>query len=319
MCPAHLRFLPVYGGGVRTTEGGTAPPMRAIIVISPATWAIFPEYSAPRAHGGIMKRIMLAAAFGVALIALPGLAQNPQTKSYPLKGASIHDVAPAPGGLVWWTAQQRRKARDPRYQDRLNQARSSWARTPPRTASSEARTARPGSPMAARTPSSATIPKTEKVAVFKLPEETGGYTNLNTPTEDGNGNIWFTGQNGWHGKLDVKTGKVSAWKSPKGRGRLWNDHDAGRQCVVRLAGEFLSRADRPRDRQREGHRAARAEPRHQARLERQQGRSLDVGMERRPDFALLAFDREVGPHSSSRWREGATSTPSMSTTRMSSG
>ena len=52
-----------------------------------------------------MKNILLGATLGAALIALPGLAQTPQTKTYPLKGASIHDVAPAPGGLVWWTAQ----------------------------------------------------------------------------------------------------------------------------------------------------------------------------------------------------------------------
>ena len=32
-----------------------------------------------------MKRILLGAALGVALIALPGLAQTPQTKSFPLQ------------------------------------------------------------------------------------------------------------------------------------------------------------------------------------------------------------------------------------------
>jgi virginiamycin B lyase len=53
-----------------------------------------------------MRSILLGAALGVALIALPGLAQTPQTKSYPLKGVSIHDVAPGLGGQVWWTAQQ---------------------------------------------------------------------------------------------------------------------------------------------------------------------------------------------------------------------
>ena len=53
-----------------------------------------------------MRRILLAATLGVALIALPGFAQTPPTKTFLLPNQTfIHDVAPAPGGLIWWTAQ----------------------------------------------------------------------------------------------------------------------------------------------------------------------------------------------------------------------
>ncbi|HEY7607646.1 MAG TPA: lyase [Alphaproteobacteria bacterium] len=60
-------------------------------------------------------------------------------------------------------------------------------------------------------------PKTKKVTVYKLPEDTG-YTNLNTAAVDRKGDVWFTGQNGIYGKVDVKSGKVTVWKAPKGRG-----------------------------------------------------------------------------------------------------
>jgi virginiamycin B lyase len=60
-------------------------------------------------------------------------------------------------------------------------------------------------------------PKTKKVAIYKLPEDTG-YTNLNTAAFDRKGNVWFTGQTGIYGKVDLKTGKVTVWKAPKGRG-----------------------------------------------------------------------------------------------------
>lgn len=60
-------------------------------------------------------------------------------------------------------------------------------------------------------------PATKKVAIYRLPEDTG-YTNLNTAAVDRKGDVWFTGQTGIYGKVDVKTGKVTVWTAPKGRG-----------------------------------------------------------------------------------------------------
>jgi len=193
-----------------------------------------------------MKRILLGAGLSVALvISGVGLAQQaPQTKSYPLKGASIHDVAPAPGGLVWWTAQGDGKLGilDPKT------GSTKLVALGPNSAPHGVIQGKDGKAWITDGGQNAIVsydPKTEKVTVFKLPEDTGGYTNLNTPTEDGDGNIWFTGQNGWHGKLDVKTGKVSAWKSPKGRGPYgMTTTPDGNVWFVSLANSYLGQIDR---------------------------------------------------------------------------
>jgi virginiamycin B lyase len=55
------------------------------------------------------------------------------------------------------------------------------------------------------------------VRSYPLPAGTP-YANLNTCAFDGDGNLWFTGQSGYVGKVDVKTGQVSVHGSPKGRG-----------------------------------------------------------------------------------------------------
>jgi virginiamycin B lyase len=41
---------------------------------------------------------------------------------------------------------------------------------------------------------------------------------LNTAAFDGNGVLWFTGQSGIYGRLDIETGELEVFDSPKGRG-----------------------------------------------------------------------------------------------------
>ena len=192
-----------------------------------------------------MRRTLLAATLGVALIAVPGLAQTPQTKTFPLPNQTfIHDLAPAPGGLIWWTAQSDGKLGilDPKT------GANKFVTLGPDSAPHGIIQSKDGKAWITDGGQNAIVsydPKTEKVSVYKLPEETGGYTNLNTPTEDGDGNIWFTGQNGWHGKVDVKTGKVSAWKSPKGRGSYgMTTTPDGNVWFVSLANSYLGQVDR---------------------------------------------------------------------------
>ena len=60
-------------------------------------------------------------------------------------------------------------------------------------------------------------PQTEKVMAWKLPDDSG-YTNLNTAVFDKNGIHWFTGQNGFYGRLDPRSGDLKVWKAPRGRG-----------------------------------------------------------------------------------------------------
>lgn len=84
-------------------------------------------------------------------------------------------------------------------------------------------------------------PKTRKVAVYKLPEDTG-YTNLNTAAFDRKGDVWFTGQAGIYGKVDVKTGKVAVWKAPKGRGPYGiTGTKTGDVYYASLAGSYVGR------------------------------------------------------------------------------
>src|SRR3954467_6164188 len=54
---------------------------------------------------GITRRVVVASA---ASVALPALSQQPRTQSWPLNAGrrvGIHDVAPAPDGGVWFSAQ----------------------------------------------------------------------------------------------------------------------------------------------------------------------------------------------------------------------
>ena len=84
-------------------------------------------------------------------------------------------------------------------------------------------------------------PKTKKVAVYKLPEDSG-YTNLNTVALDRKGDAWFTGQNGIYGKVDMKSGKVTVWKAPKGRGPYGiTGTKTGDVYFASLAGSYVGR------------------------------------------------------------------------------
>ncbi len=53
--------------------------------------------------------------------------------------------------------------------------------------------------------------------VWTLPEERPD-ANLNTAAFDGQGRLWFTGQNGIHGVLDPGSGAIEVFDSPRGRG-----------------------------------------------------------------------------------------------------
>jgi virginiamycin B lyase len=83
-----------------------------------------------------------------------------------------------------------------------------------------------------------------KVQVFPLPPGTP-YANLNTAAFDGAGDLWFTGQSGWLGKVAVKTGEVTAKQAPRGRGPYGIcSTPAGDVWWCSLAGSFIARIDR---------------------------------------------------------------------------
>jgi virginiamycin B lyase len=60
-------------------------------------------------------------------------------------------------------------------------------------------------------------PATREVTTYPLPADRPN-ANLNSATFDGDGRLWFTGQNGIYGSLDPESGEMNAYDDPEGRG-----------------------------------------------------------------------------------------------------
>jgi virginiamycin B lyase len=182
-------------------------------------------------------------AFGIAMLAFACTAQAAQVKYYATPaGSHPHDVAPAPDGTVWYTGQHA----------------GNVGRLDPSTGKIEiiplGEGSRPhgvivgpdGGAWITDGGLNANLrvdPKTKEVKVFRLPEELGN-ANLNTGTFDRKGIYWFTGQNGVYGRVDPATGKVEAWKAPKGRGPYGiTTTPAGEVWYASLAGDHIARVD----------------------------------------------------------------------------
>jgi virginiamycin B lyase len=198
---------------------------------------------------GLTRRTALATAGALALLAGTGVrAQDGkrfQMQSWPLKTArstGIHDLAPAPDGGVWFTAQA--------------SGQLGWF--DPKTGASEM------IPLGTRSAPHGVIQGPDKAAwitdggqnaivrvgwpdrkveAFALPGTS--YTNLNTATFDRDGNLWFTGQSGYVGRLAVKTGEVSVKQTPRGRGPYGIcTTPSGEVWFCSLAGSYIARIDR---------------------------------------------------------------------------
>ncbi len=186
-------------------------------------------------RAGLVAIIVTAAALSPAGGASVGFYQLPEN-AYP------HDVAPAADGTVWYSGQ------------RLGVA----GRFDPKTGKAEhiplGRGSAPhgviiapdGAPWFTDGGLNAMVrldPKTRAVQVFRLPS---GFpnANLNTAVFDKQGIVWFTGQSGFYGRADPKTGKVDAWKAPKGFGPYGiAATPSGDVWYCSLAGDFIARID----------------------------------------------------------------------------
>ena len=177
-------------------------------------------------------------------LAAPVLAQDATTQVYELpKGARVHDVAPAPDGTIWYTAQRQGALG-------ILDPKTGKVRHVPLGEKSAPHGVIQGPDGAAWITDSGQNaivrfdPKTGKIDVWKLPEEVG-YANLNTGAFDGDGVHWFTGQNGIYGRLDPKTGKIDVFKDPDGRGPYGiAATPSGDVYYVSLAGSHLAKIDR---------------------------------------------------------------------------
>jgi virginiamycin B lyase len=86
-------------------------------------------------------------------------------------------------------------------------------------------------------------PATRAVKVFPLPKEFAG-ANLNTAVFDKRGIVWFTGQSGVYGRVNPATGKVDAWRAPKGFGPYGiTATPSGEVWYCSLAGDYIAQID----------------------------------------------------------------------------
>jgi len=157
-------------------------------------------------------------------------------------GAHPHDVAAAPDGTVWYTAQHHGAlgVLDPAT-GKVEQISLGKGAAPHGVIVGPDRAAwitEGGQNAIARFD-----PKTREVKLFPLPK---GFenANLNTATFDKNGTLWFTGQSGVYGRVDPASGKVDAWKAPKGYGPYGiATTPSGEVWYASLAGDHIARID----------------------------------------------------------------------------
>jgi virginiamycin B lyase len=166
-------------------------------------------------------------------------------QEYPLPaGVGAHDVwaDPAPGGPVWFSAQRSGEL------GRLDPQTGKVELIPLGFGSSPHGVilGADGAPWLTDSGQNAIVrvdPRTRAVKAWRLPQATG-YANLNTAIFDPAGIHWFTGQSGYYGRLDPKTGDLAVFDAPKGRGP-YGIHVTpdGIVYYASLAGSHIARID----------------------------------------------------------------------------
>ena len=157
-------------------------------------------------------------------------------------GTHPHDVAPAPDGTVWYTAQITGAL------GKLDPVTGETRHIPLGAGSSPhgVIVGPDGAPWITDSGLNAIVrvdSQTEEVQKFSLPAETG-YTNLNTAAFDANGILWFTGQNGIYGRLDPSTSEMQVFEAPRGRGPYGiTTTPDGSIYYASLAGSYVGRID----------------------------------------------------------------------------
>jgi virginiamycin B lyase len=195
----------------------------------------------------IANRLARRSAQTLAAIALAmgsALAATPAFDSFALPaGTAPHDVAPAPDGTVWYTAQ----------------AQGSVGRLDPRTGKIERVSLGDGSaphgvivgPDRAAWITDGGLnaivrvdAKTLAVKRFPLPKDRSD-ANLNTAVFDHEGHLWFTGQSGVYGELDPASGRMRVFDAPRGTGPYGICVTPnGNVYYASLAGSYIGRIDR---------------------------------------------------------------------------
>ncbi len=177
-----------------------------------------------------------------ALVAAPALAAD-QVQVFDLpEGAHPHDVAPAPDGKVWYTAQGQGAL------GILDPSTGALEQVPlgDDSAPHGVIAGPDGKAWITDGGQNAIVsfdPGSRKVTVYPLPAD-GDYANLNTAAFDGHGILWFTGQGGIYGRLNPASGEMQVFDAPKGRGPYGiTATPAGEIYFASLAGSYVGHID----------------------------------------------------------------------------
>lgn len=171
------------------------------------------------------------------------LARGATLQEFPVpRGSRPHDVAPAPDGTVWYTAQGSGELGllDPDTGKTTHIKLGQGSRPHGVIVGPD------GAPWVTDSGLNAIVrvdPATHEVKMFPLPADRGNV-NLNTATFDRRGILWFTGQQGVYGRLDPEAGRVEIFDAPKGRGPYGiATAPDGSVYYASLAGSHIARID----------------------------------------------------------------------------
>lgn len=132
------------------------------------------------------------------------------------RGSHPHDVAPAPDGTVWFTAQRAGEL------GRLDPSDGSTRQIDLGQGSAPhgVITDRRGNAWVTDAGLNAIVrvdAETLRTKEYPLPKDRPDV-RLNTAAIGGDGFVWFTGQRGVYGRVNPKTGRVRVWDAPGGEG-----------------------------------------------------------------------------------------------------
>lgn len=233
-----LRFTAVFMAAILAFGCSRSTPQAADAgstadSASPSTTAITPAITAT----------LLPASSEAPTSALGGSEGRPEIVEYAVPhGSHPHDVAPAPDGTVWYTAQHSGAL------GRLDPATGATTHIPLGDGSAPhgVIVGPDGAAWVTDSGLNAIVrvdASTEAVTRFPLPA-TSGHANLNTAVFDNNGVLWFTGQSGVYGRLDPEQGVVEVFDAPRGRGPYGIAVTPGGEVYyVSLAGSYLGHID----------------------------------------------------------------------------
>lgn len=186
-----------------------------------------------------MRRLPLAIVASLAVVS--ATAEDVRYFAVPA-GAGPHDVAPAPDGTVWYTAQRQGALGrlDPRT-GRVEQIPLGHGSAPHGVIVGP-----DGAAWVTDSGLNAIVrvdPTTRAIRIFPLPGARPSV-NLNTATFDRRGTLWFTGQGGVYGRLDPRTAEMAVWDAPRGSGPygIATTPD-GTVFYASLAGSHIARID----------------------------------------------------------------------------